>query len=286
MISASRLGGIDEKFPLGDLMVEAGPLDDGQLRQLAEELGSGLKVDRLRSYREVAEAWPPETRVDASWTTHRTLAKQPNRLEVIKPGMTLRGAQAAAGRRTSDDAHPDRWSLDRRVTFVVSQLQDKELNQTLQAEVEGQKHARQVRKAARDVQDETSAAYREARRELRDRYNAQGPEAAILKAIFRLREAAESVRAVGRAAIDEDSWLPEHRKPDVVAAVRDLAIISVEALAAIGVRDRALTAAAFAGLSQRLRSFDRPNLASGSSESGLVIDMTPFADDDGDFNTV
>lgn len=272
-----RLGVADEKFALGDLVVSAGPMDDTELGLLAKEIGHGLKTGQLKSYREVAEAWPADRRVAASWTTHRTLAKQPNRFDLIKPGMTLRAAQVAAGRRASDDAHPDRWSLSRRATFVIAQLQDPELNKTVRAEVEGQRHARAVRKAALVVEEEVSAAYREARRELRDKYNAQGPEAAILKAIFQLREGAEFVRAVGRAAVEENSWLPEHRKPDVVAAVRDLAIIASDTLAAIGVHDRSLISDALDALSERLSRITHPRVESGFS--GTVIDMAQFADD-------
>ena len=54
-------------------------------------------------------------------------------------------------------------------------------------------------------------------------------------------------------------------------------MISTEALAAIGVRDRALTAEAFATLTEKLRRFDHPTI--GQGWSGVVIDMTQFADD-------
>src|SRR5690349_21580762 len=95
IIAASRLAGgadehADETFALGDLLTAVGELDDEQFDRLAKEIGHGLTGGRLKSYRDVSAAWPDGTRVDASWTTHRTLAKIENRFELIKPGMTLR----------------------------------------------------------------------------------------------------------------------------------------------------------------------------------------------------
>src|SRR5579884_3416577 len=208
IMAASRLAGdddkkADEKFPLGDLLIEAGDLDDEELKSLAKEIGYRLTGGRLKSYREVARAWPPETRVDAFWTTHRTLAKLENRFELIKPGMTLRQAQEAAGKRTSDVKHPSRWPFDERVDFLITQLQDNATNEAVRERVEGRKKARATRTAARAVQEERSAEYREALRELREANNAKHPERAVLDAIFKLRDAREYVRAVGKASTEE-----------------------------------------------------------------------------------
>ena len=65
-------GPLDEKFALGDFR----DVEDDQLDGLAGEIGYNLNAANLKSYREVARAWPPDKRVAASWTVHRTLKSQ------------------------------------------------------------------------------------------------------------------------------------------------------------------------------------------------------------------
>jgi hypothetical protein len=281
IMTASRLAGdddkrADEKFPLGDLLLAVDDLDDEHLKVIAKEIGYGLTGGTLKSYREVARAWPPETRVDASWTTHRTLAKLDNRLELIKPGMTLRQAQQAAGKRTSDVKHPSRWPFDERVEFIITQLQDNATNEAVRERVDGRKKARAARAAARAVQEERSAEYRDALRELREANNAKHPERAVLDAIFKLRDAREYVRAVGKASTDEQSFVPEHRKPDVVVAVRDLAVGAVETLVTLGLNDPAVSIEALADIAEHLQMLNRRKVASGFS--GIVIDAEAQGD--------
>jgi hypothetical protein len=55
IVATSRLAGdngtsADKKFALGDLLVDAGGLDDEQLSALAEEIGHGLTGHNLKSY--------------------------------------------------------------------------------------------------------------------------------------------------------------------------------------------------------------------------------------------
>lgn len=274
IIAATRLGGGetagDEKFLLGDLLLAAGGLNDEELEKLASALGHGLKVSSLKSYRDVAAAWPEERRVAASWTAHRTLARHEKRFELIQPGMTLRGAQQAAGGRTSDVKHPSRWPFQERVDFVITQLQDADTNKAVREHAETRKHARSVRAAARAIEEEKSAEYREALRALRERNNAKHPERAVFEAILKLREHREFVRAVAKAATDEHSFVPEHRKPDVALALRDLAIGTIEALTALGVRDASVSDPALEAIDAHLHRLQRTRVASGFD--GVVID--------------
>ena len=114
----------DFKFTLGDLLANGDDLDDERLNELAEQIGFNLTGQNLKSYREVARAWPPEQRVAASWTVHRTLKKMPDRFERIEPSMTLREAQVVTGKTPADTEHPSRWDSQRRVEFLITQLQD------------------------------------------------------------------------------------------------------------------------------------------------------------------
>lgn len=278
IIEASRLAGDNdaggaEKFTLGDLLVDAGDLDDESLDALAKEIGCGVTRNSLKSYREVSKAWPPNQRVAASWTTHRTLMKLENRFDLIKAGMTLRQAQVAAGKRPADMKHPSRWSFDERVEYLITQLQDDAINAAVRDHVEQRKHARSVRAAARAVEEERSAEYREALRELREKNNAKHPERAVYEAIFKLRDAREYVRAVGKASTDEHSFVPEHRKPDVVVAVRDLTLSAVEALAALGMNNPSLSMDALMTVANHLRTLYRAEVK--SNFNGVVIDAEP-----------
>jgi hypothetical protein len=258
----------DEKFALGDLLAEIEDLDDGCLDTLAQQIGHNLTSANLRSYREVALAWPLEKRVAASWTVHRTLKNLANRFELIQPGMTLREAQVVAGKAPADTEHPSRWKVERRIDFVITQLQDKAIAQGVREQIEGRKHARAVRAAARAVEEERSAEYREALRELREARDSKHPERAVYDVIFKLRDALEYVRAVGRAGVEEHSFLPDHRRPDVLTAMRDLATGALHAMVAVGVTDRALMSAALGAVDEVLKAVSHPEV---SGFSGVVI---------------
>jgi hypothetical protein len=274
ILAASRLAGTPqassaEKFDLGDLLVEE-DVADAQLGELAEAIGFAVTANSLKSYRDVARAWPVDRRVEASWTTHRTLAKSADRFDLIKPNMTLREAQTALGGRPADAKHPSRWPFEDRVDYLITQLQDETINKAVREQAEERKRTRAVKAAARAVDEERSAEYREALRELRERNNAKDPERAVYDAIFKLRDAREYVRAVGKASTDEQSFVSEHRKPDVVDAMRDLAVSAVEALVALGSTDPSMSRDALFAVADRLQMFNRPKVASGFV--GVVID--------------
>jgi hypothetical protein len=96
-----RLEG-DLKWRWGDLAVEV-PVE--ALRKFAIELE--VDYDALRSYRNVAAAWPPDRRVaNTSWTVHRELLTADNQ-HAIRPNMTLREARAAIGRTPIDHSLAD-----------------------------------------------------------------------------------------------------------------------------------------------------------------------------------
>lgn len=94
----------DAKWVLGDLALEVAPMGSGQahngstetLERYAEEIG--VEFDALRQYRFVSDAWPHGTRVArASWTAHRELAGNADRLTLLVKGMTVTQARKANG---------------------------------------------------------------------------------------------------------------------------------------------------------------------------------------------
>lgn len=260
----------DFKFGLGDLLAGDDDLDNEAFEWLAREIGHNLTSANLKSYREVARAWPREKRIAASWTVHRTLKNADNRFELVQPGMKLREAQVATGKTPADTEHPSRWDFDRRVEFVIIQLQDTDTAKAVREKVDGRKHARAVRAASRAVEEELSAEYREALREFREARDAKSPERAVYDAIFKMRDAREYVRAVAKASMGEDSFIPDNRKTEVIAAVRDLALGSIEGLVALGANDPALVKDALDALGSYMQPFNRAKVS--SDFNGTVID--------------
>jgi hypothetical protein len=262
----------DEKFLLGDLI---GEVPDDDLEQLAKELGHNLTPHNLKSYRDVAKVWPPENRVAASWTVHRTLKGEARRFEIIQPGMTLREAQIAIGKNPADTEHPSRWPMDRRVPFLISQLQDDKTNHAVRAHLDDQKKARQVRATANAVTDDLRANFRDAQRQLRELRDAKSPETAAYEALFELRKHVEYLRAVGKACTEEDSFIPKSRRPDIVSVIRDTTVLAVEVLAALSPTEPTARDAA-ADIATRLTQVTGHAL--GSSFTGTIIS----GDDDDD----
>lgn len=102
------------------------------------------------------------------------------------------------------------------------------------------------------VDEERSAEYREALRELRDAREAKSPERAIYDMIFKLRDAREYVRAVGKVSDDEMSFLHTDRRPEIVAAMRDLALTIVDVLASSRLNNEPVAADALSALKQHI----------------------------------
>src|SRR4051812_33399223 len=94
----SKLGLSDPKWALGDLLLNEVPLAD--IGRFAKMIGRS--EGELRRLRDVAEKWPAQERQAASWSAHRDLKDLPDRFENIRPGMTVREAAEAAGKKPID----------------------------------------------------------------------------------------------------------------------------------------------------------------------------------------
>jgi hypothetical protein len=258
----ASLGPEDEKFALGDLVSDVA---DDQLDRLAHEIGHNLTGASLRSYREVARAWPQDKRVAASWTAHRTLMNHPDRFDIIQPKMTLRQAQKATGKNPADTEHPSRWGLDRLVPFIITQLLDTAISKAVREELDTRKGARAARTAVKMVDEERSAEYREALRELREARDAKSPERAIYEIIFKLRDYREYVRAIGKASDDEMSFVSDDRRPDIAAELRDLAFAVIDVLGHSGLKDEHLSAEAIEAIKDRISTMQ------DAAHKGVVI---------------
>jgi hypothetical protein len=78
------------------------------LKRYAEDVDIAYPV--MRDYRWVAEAWPRRSRADeVSWRTHRVLAGQPDRFDLVRPGMTVREAEKLVRDRTAGNQGKPGW---------------------------------------------------------------------------------------------------------------------------------------------------------------------------------
>src|SRR3954453_4169960 len=106
----------DPKFTIGDYLARLP-------EEWVEPLAIDLDVDpaQLRVYREGATKVPPELRVRASWTVHRDLR---DRVDLLRDGLTVRDAAAAAGKRPIDSKADRRLSVEDRAAKVRAFLAD------------------------------------------------------------------------------------------------------------------------------------------------------------------
>lgn len=227
----SSNGQSDPKWALGDLLTN---VPDHFIGKFASEVGAS--ESELRRYRDVAERWPIECRVAASWSAHRDLKDVADRFEKIRPGMTVREAAEAAGKKPIDAKPMSRMSAEERAEQVIVLLGDKRVNEMVLSLMADRGAVRRQRRAAQLAADERSAEYKDAMKALRQAQTAKSPEVAFLEVIFKIQEAAEYVRAVCAAANDTESpvpLVPPQRKPELVTAIQSLEDIAWEALEAL-----------------------------------------------------
>src|SRR3954452_25243064 len=137
-----------------------GSADRDVLVAWGEEIGwleTGRTITTLLSFRTVAVAWPPERRCEgASFTAHSELAAEPNRFELIRPGMTKRQARVLAGKK------PEIASKEARGQVVADLLSDPTVLHELARNPE---YAQALRLASVEVSDRMLETAREHRSE-------------------------------------------------------------------------------------------------------------------------
>lgn len=86
---------------------------------------SGLTVARLKDYVFVRQQWPDGSfPADSNYTALEELARDEDRFNLIKPGMSKRDARAAKGGKVDT---PSRWSPKVKASFVKDALNDPEV---------------------------------------------------------------------------------------------------------------------------------------------------------------
>jgi hypothetical protein len=82
--------------------------EERALQRYAEDVD--IPYSTVRSYRITAQAWPSRTRDSAvPYKVHEILVAQPDRFDLIEPGMTTREAQRIVRQRTSATTGKPGW---------------------------------------------------------------------------------------------------------------------------------------------------------------------------------
>jgi hypothetical protein len=186
----------------------------------AEEIGwieTGRTISTLLSFRTVALAWPPESRCEAaSFTAHSELAAEPNRFELIRPGLTKRQARVLAGKK------PEIGSKEARGQVVADLLTDPAVLNELASNPE---YAQALRLASVAITDRMLDTARENRSERAPDLHRADEAYSVLAHLARARR--EVVSAVQRAAdvdLREGHVLEARRRAAQIRDAADLAL--------------------------------------------------------------
>lgn len=204
----SLRGPEDPKFLIGDYLVN---IPESQVELLAVELD--VDPAQLRVYREVAGKIPPAQRVRASWTVHRDLR---DRQDLLRDGLTVRAAAAAAGKRPIDSKADRRLSVEDRAAKVRDFLADPDVYSVIEQDMARSRQERRVRHGARLIHDDLAKQEKLVQTELRESREAKSALEATLKAQVDLLRAAQLVHAIGETLAE----LPEFDR--LIGALSDL----------------------------------------------------------------
>jgi len=206
-----------------DLVARVMPRDSqdrGVVVAWAEDIGwleTGRTVTTLLSFRTTALAWPADKRCpQASFTAHQELAAEPNRFEIIRPGMSKRQARVAAGKK------PEIGSKDARGEVVADLLADVRVLREFAANPE---YAAVLREASVEVNDRMSEAAKEDRSERAPDLHRADEAYSILAHLARARR--EVVSAVQRATdveLREGHLAEAQRRANQIRDAADLAL--------------------------------------------------------------
>jgi hypothetical protein len=198
----------DPKFLIGDYLVN---IPESQMELLAVELD--VDPAQLRVYREVAGKIPPAQRVRASWTVHRDLR---DRQDLLRDGLTVRAAAAAAGKRPIDSKADRRLSVEDRATKVRDFLADPDVYSVIEQDMARSRQERRVRHGARLIHEDLAKQEKLVQTELRESRETKSALEATLKAQVDLLRAAQLVHAIGETLAE----LPEFDR--LIGALSDL----------------------------------------------------------------
>jgi hypothetical protein len=213
--------GLDKKWAAGDL---AARIPKSQLDEVARRIGLG--VGQLRSYAEVARAYPPKERtVKAAWTIYREvrILSPEKRKEVLQDGLTLRRARIALGKGPMDRPKKERESDEDRAWFILEELQEPRVKAIVEREIASANVDRKARRAAKTTLDEIAAQKRFIENELRKVAKEGTPDRQYWLASKELVGAEQYIYSVARLHQQHGDAMDEERWADIVKKLRHVA---------------------------------------------------------------
>jgi len=214
LVVAGRAAAEQEKgarWALGDLAAEVAKSEaDGRLIKYADEIG--VAYETLRTYREVAVAWPPHRRRDVTWSIMRELIHREDRFRLLDEmiaaygeRMTVNQAREHVGKKSAGVRTTS--SAKERARLVAEHLADKavadELARSFPGSVGNVAAATARRRQDSRQQDDRDMA--ENHPGLDDIIGRLTIENAIEKAATALREALTHIQQQGQVdVVDQD----------------------------------------------------------------------------------
>jgi hypothetical protein len=177
-LKAAIVSNDERNWRLGDAALEIAPIGEDSahngnyarlqqwLDELAAERGVVVKFTSLRQYRQIADAWPPVTRVTgASHKAHQILMAE-DKHHLLRPGMTTTQASEAAGhatraRRPVGRKKAGRWTPETLATAadrVIEELADAEVADEVKRQAVERKVSRRAQAALHAAEREVEAA--------------------------------------------------------------------------------------------------------------------------------
>jgi hypothetical protein len=217
--------GADKKWKAGDI---AARMSRAMLDAVAERLSGRVEVTgaQLRSYADVAAAYPPEERtVQAAWTVYRELRDVPRdrRREILHDGLKLRPAREAIGKGPMDRVKKERESDEVRAWFVIDELQEPGVRAIVEKEMRDNAADRKARRAVKTALDEIAAEKKRIETQLKKLAKEGTPERQFWETSKNLTEAERFIYSVARLHDRHGDAMEPERWADIAEKLRHVA---------------------------------------------------------------
>jgi hypothetical protein len=218
--------GLDKKWKAGDI---AAGIPKDMLEKVADKVG--VSVGLLRSYADVARAFPPQERtVRAAWTIYREVRALPpeQRKIVLRDGLTLRRARMAVGKGAMDRPRKERQSDEQRAWFILDELGVPGIRAIVEREMASSALDRKTRRAAKSSLDDIAARRKLIDGELRKRAREGSPDRQYWTARKELNDAERFIYSVGRLHDQHVDALADDQWREAVELLRNLAASALD----------------------------------------------------------
>lgn len=212
--------GLDKKWRAGDI---AAQIPKDRLEEVANRVA--FPLGQLRSYADVARAYPPEERtVRAAWTIYREVRIVPpeRRREILHDGLTLRQARIAVGKGRMDRPKREKDDPEERAWDIIDDLQNPEVRAIVEREMTASKVDRKARKTAKSTLDEIRDRGKFIEAEMRKHATGPTPSKQYWEASKELNQAARYAYTVARLHALHREVMSEEQWTDIVAVLRSL----------------------------------------------------------------